>query len=52
LQEHPVHFIGAPELARHYLAAAGPLQLRFELIDAVAAYLGALACIQRSWKHA
>jgi 2-dehydro-3-deoxygalactonokinase len=52
LREHPIHFIGAPELARHYLAAAGPLQLRFELIDAEAAYLGALACIQRSWKHA
>jgi 2-dehydro-3-deoxygalactonokinase len=52
LHSTPVHFIGAPELARHYLAAAVLLQLRFELIDAEAAYLAALAYIQRSWKHA
>jgi 2-dehydro-3-deoxygalactonokinase len=51
LQSKPVHFIGSPELARHYLAAAVPLQLRFELVDAEVAYLAALAYIQRSWKH-
>jgi 2-dehydro-3-deoxygalactonokinase len=51
LRSNPVHFIGAPELATHYLAAAGPLQLRFEVMDAQAAYLAALAHFQTYWKH-
>jgi 2-dehydro-3-deoxygalactonokinase len=50
LRSGPVHFLGAPELARHYLAAAQPLQLRFEVLDAQAAYLAALAHIQSTWK--
>jgi 2-dehydro-3-deoxygalactonokinase len=51
LQSGPVHFIGAPELARHYLAAAQPLQLNFEVMDAQTAYLAALAHFQTDWKH-
>jgi 2-dehydro-3-deoxygalactonokinase len=52
LRSGPVHFIGAPALAQHYLAAAKPLQLTFEVMDAQAAYLGALAHFQTYWKHA
>jgi 2-dehydro-3-deoxygalactonokinase len=52
LRARPVHFIGAPELATHYLAAAVPLQLRFEVVDAQAAYLAALAHFQTYWKNA
>lgn len=51
LQSGPVHFIGAPELSQHYLAAAKPLQLTFEVMDAQAVYLAALAHFQNDWKH-
>jgi 2-dehydro-3-deoxygalactonokinase len=38
--------IGSPELAQHYQEAAGPLGLKFELIDARVAYIAALAYFQ------
>jgi 2-dehydro-3-deoxygalactonokinase len=49
LRAQPVRFLGAPALATHYLAAAGPLQLQFEVMDAQAAYLAALAHFQTHW---
>ena len=51
LRAKPVHFIGAAELARHYLAAARPLQLQLEVLDAQTAYLAALAHFQTYWKN-
>lgn len=38
--------IGSPELARYYQEAAIPLGLKFELIDAQAAYIAALSYLQ------
>ena len=38
--------IGTPALAQHYLAAAAPLQMRFEVLDAQRAYVRALAYFQ------
>lgn len=52
LRANPIQFIGAPELAAHYLAAADSLQLNLEMVDAQAAYLAALAYFQTHWKHA
>jgi 2-dehydro-3-deoxygalactonokinase len=49
LRAQTVRFLGAPALAKHYLAAAGPLQLQFEVVDAQAAYLAALGHFQNYW---
>jgi 2-dehydro-3-deoxygalactonokinase len=42
--------IGSPELAAHYQGAATELGLSFEVIDARAAFLGAMSHIQSHWK--
>ena len=42
----PVKLIGSPELAAHYEAAATLLGLRFEVLDARAAFLSAMAFLQ------
>lgn len=51
LRAKPVHFVGAVELAKHYLVAANSLQLRLEVLDAPSAYLAALAHFQAYWKN-
>lgn len=43
--------IGSPELAKHYQAAAAQLDLAFDVLDAKAAFLGAMARIQTVWKN-
>lgn len=42
--------IGSPELAAHYQGAATELGLSFDVIDARAAFLGAMSHIQSNWK--
>ena len=42
----PFQLIGSPELATHYEAAAALLGLRFEVLDARAAFLSAMAFLQ------
>jgi 2-dehydro-3-deoxygalactonokinase len=42
----PFKLIGSPELATHYEAAAAQLGLRFEVLDARAAFLSAMAYLQ------
>jgi 2-dehydro-3-deoxygalactonokinase len=42
---HSFKLIGSPELATHYRAAASLLNIQFELLDAKAAFLGAMAHI-------
>lgn len=51
LRARPVCLIGTPELAQHYQEAAGAFQLVFEVLDAQAAYLAALAYCQTHWKQ-
>jgi len=43
--------IGSPELAKLYQRAAQLLELRFEIIDARAAFLSAMAHFQTHWNH-
>ena len=43
--------IGSPELAEHYQAAAALLDVRFEVLDAKAAFLAAVARIQSATQH-
>jgi len=42
----PICLIGTPALAQHYQAAAAPLRMRFEVLDAQRAYVRALAHFQ------
>jgi 2-dehydro-3-deoxygalactonokinase len=48
----PVYFIGAMDLAKHYLAVAGILQLQLEVMDAQAAYVAALTHFKTYWGNA
>ncbi|MBC7599377.1 MAG: 2-dehydro-3-deoxygalactonokinase [Polaromonas sp.] len=43
--------IGSPELAQHYQAAAALLDVRFDVLDAKAAFLAAMARIHSATQH-
>jgi 2-dehydro-3-deoxygalactonokinase len=50
LRARKVCLIGTEALAQHYQAAAGAFHMAFEVLDAQAAYLAALAHFQTHWK--